>query len=45
MIIDTGEAQIHVNKAGVGEPLLLIHGLGMSAELWVSVKYQRLSTF
>ncbi len=35
MIIDAGRARIFVREQGAGEPLLLVHGLGMSSELWV----------
>ncbi len=35
MIVDTGQARIFVREEGAGEPLLLIHGLGMSSALWV----------
>jgi thioesterase CepJ len=35
MMVDTPGARIHVEEAGSGEPLLLIHGLGMSTALWV----------
>jgi pimeloyl-ACP methyl ester carboxylesterase len=34
MIIKTAGAEIFVQEAGSGTPLLLIHGLGMSSELW-----------
>ena len=33
--IDTGEARIHVRETGRGDPLVLVHGLGMSGALWV----------
>lgn len=35
MIVDTGDARIFVREHGAGDPLLLVHGLGMSSELWV----------
>lgn len=34
MIIETGKAKIFVREAGSGDPLVLVHGLGMSSELW-----------
>ena len=33
--IATDEAEIHFEEWGEGKPLLLVHGLGMSAHLWV----------
>lgn len=33
-IVDTGDARIFVREQGTGNPLLLVHGLGMSSELW-----------
>lgn len=35
MIVDTGEAELFVQQSGEGEPLILIHGLGMSSALWI----------
>jgi len=34
MIIDTEQAKIYVEEAGSGDPLVLVHGLGMSSKLW-----------
>jgi len=34
VLIDTGDAQIFVRAEGAGEPLIWLHGLGMSSELW-----------
>lgn len=34
MHIETGSATIYVEEHGSGEPLILIHGLGMSHALW-----------
>lgn len=34
MKIDTGGAEIHIHERGAGEPLVLVHGLGMSGALW-----------
>jgi 3-oxoadipate enol-lactonase len=34
MFVETGEVAIFCVEEGVGEPLVLIHGLGMSHELW-----------
>ena len=36
MIVDTGEAKLFVQQAGEGEPLVLLHGLGMSSALWIN---------
>ena len=36
MIVDTGAAQLFVQQSGKGEPLILIHGLGMSSALWIN---------
>jgi 3-oxoadipate enol-lactonase len=36
MIIDTGEVKLFVEQMGKGEPLILIHGLGMSSALWIN---------
>ena len=36
MIVDTGEAKIFVQELGSGDPLVLVHGLGMSSELWIN---------
>ena len=36
MIVDTGEAKLFVQQEGEGEPLILIHGLGMSSALWIN---------
>jgi 3-oxoadipate enol-lactonase len=36
MIIDTGAVELFVQQAGVGDPLILIHGLGMSSALWIN---------
>lgn len=35
MLVNLDDVDIFVREAGTGEPLLLIHGLGMSSELWV----------
>lgn len=34
MRINTGELEINLQRTGTGEPLVLIHGLGMSHRLW-----------
>ncbi len=34
MIVDTGRAKIYVQETGLGDPLVLVHGLGMSSKLW-----------
>ena len=36
MFVQTNNSEIFVRENGIGEPLLLIHGLGMSSELWVN---------
>lgn len=36
MIVDTGEVKLFVQQAGEGEPLILLHGLGMSSALWIN---------
>ena len=36
MLIDTGEVKLFIRQAGEGEPLILLHGLGMSGELWIN---------
>ena len=36
MLIQTNDNEIFVREKGTGVPLLLIHGLGMSSELWVN---------
>ncbi|MDE0157078.1 MAG: alpha/beta fold hydrolase [Gammaproteobacteria bacterium] len=36
MIVDTGEVKLFVQQSGEGEPLILIHGLGMSSALWIN---------
>ena len=36
MIVDTGGAKLFVQRAGEGEPLILLHGLGMSSALWIN---------
>lgn len=36
MIVDTGEVKLFVQQAGNGEPLILLHGLGMSSALWIN---------
>lgn len=36
MRIDVGDVEINVEQSGAGEPLVLIHGLGMSHALWVN---------
>lgn len=36
MFVQTESAKIFVREQGAGEPLLLIHGLGMSSDLWVN---------
>ena len=36
MIVDTGEVELFVQQAGEGEPLILLHGLGMSSALWIN---------
>lgn len=35
MYIDTNAVSIYLEDTGAGEPLILIHGLGMSSALWV----------
>jgi len=35
MFVEVGGVEIFVREAGSGDPLLLIHGLGMSSELWI----------
>lgn len=35
MLVELDEVDIFVREAGSGDPLLLIHGLGMSSALWV----------
>jgi 3-oxoadipate enol-lactonase len=34
-VVDAGEVRIHLREWGGGDPLVLLHGLGMSSELWV----------
>ena len=36
MFVQTESARIFVREKGAGDPLLLIHGLGMSSNLWVN---------
>jgi 3-oxoadipate enol-lactonase len=36
MLVETGEVELFVAQAGKGEPLILIHGLGMSSALWIN---------
>ena len=36
MIVDAGKAKLFVQQSGEGEPLILIHGLGMSSALWIN---------
>ena len=36
MIVDVGEVKLFVQQAGKGEPLILLHGLGMSSALWIN---------
>ena len=36
MFVRCGDVKIHVREVGEGDPLLLIHGLGMSNALWVN---------
>ena len=33
--IEVGDVGIYVQEWGTGEPLLLVHGLGMDSDLWV----------
>lgn len=35
MIVDTGDVRLFVHQSGEGEPLILLHGLGMSSALWI----------
>ena len=35
MLVDTGHVRLFVQQAGRGEPLILLHGLGMSSALWI----------
>ena len=34
MFVDTGDVKLFVQQSGEGEPLILLHGLGMSSALW-----------
>lgn len=34
-MVRVGSVGIHVQEWGAGEPLMMVHGLGMSSELWV----------
>ena len=36
MIVDTGDVKLFVQQTGKGEPLILLHGLGMSSALWIN---------
>lgn len=36
MLVDTGDVKLFVQQSGKGEPLILIHGLGMSSALWIN---------
>lgn len=35
MLVDTGDVRLFIQQAGRGEPLILLHGLGMSSALWI----------
>lgn len=36
MIVDTGDVKLFAQQSGKGNPLILIHGLGMSSALWIN---------
>ena len=36
MIVDTGDIKLFMQQTGRGEPLILLHGLGMSSALWIN---------
>ncbi len=36
MIVDTGAVKLFVREEGAGDPLILVHGLGMNNALWIN---------